>query len=112
RLRHPAEEGKGRDMPVQESPRRLRRIGLGKRRVGMGQIKAEHVQRRAHAADHPDALAEINLGMVGWMSQRYEARFSRTQSFTVSPPAYPYSARNRSKIRLAVCRCFGGALRS
>jgi hypothetical protein len=78
----------------------------------MGQIKAEHVQRRAHAADHPDALAEINLGMVGWMSQRYEARFSRTQSFTVSPPAYPYSARNRSKIRLAVCRCFGGALRS
>ena len=59
-------------MPVQESLRRLRRIRLYKRRVGMGQIKAEHVQHRAHAAYDPDALAEIDLGMAGRMRERHE----------------------------------------
>src|SRR5215208_4515236 len=39
RLRHPAEKGKGRDVPVQECFRRLRRIGLHERRVGMGRSK-------------------------------------------------------------------------
>ena len=59
-------------MPVQEGFRRLSRIRLYERCVGMGQIKTEHVQHRAHAADHPDALAEINLGMAGRMGQRHK----------------------------------------
>jgi hypothetical protein len=38
----------------------------------MGQIKAEYLQHRAHAADHPDALAEIDLGMAGRMKERHK----------------------------------------
>ena len=72
RLRHAAEKGKGRDVPVQEGFRRLRRIGLYERRVGMGQIEAEHMQHHAHAADDADALAEIDLGMAGRMGQRHK----------------------------------------
>ena len=39
RQRYPAEKGKGRNVPVQKRFRRLRRIGLHKRRVGMGRSK-------------------------------------------------------------------------
>ena len=59
-------------MPVQEGLDPLGRIGLQEAGIRVRQVEAEEVDLLPHAADHRHRLAEISLGMTGWMGQRYE----------------------------------------
>lgn len=72
RQRHPAEEGEGRHVAVQECLRRLGRIGLHKAGIRLRQVHAEEVELTTNAADHADRFAKINLRMTRWMRQRHE----------------------------------------
>src|ERR1700720_4311917 len=72
RQRHAAEKGKCRDVPIQKSFRRLRRIGLDEAGVRMRQVEAEHMQLHPYAADDAKAFAEVDLRMARRMGQRHE----------------------------------------
>jgi hypothetical protein len=72
RDRHATEKGKCRDVPVEKSLGRLRRIGLDETGVRMRQVEAEHMQLHANAANDADAFAEVGLRMARRMGQRHE----------------------------------------
>ena len=59
-------------MPLQERFRCLQRIRFHKAGVRLRQVQAEEVDLLPHPSDHPERLAEIHLGMPGWMRQRNE----------------------------------------
>ncbi len=72
RLRYAPEERERRDMTVEECLRRLGRIRLHERRVRMRQVHVEPVHLLAHAANHADGLAEVDLGVTRRVGERHE----------------------------------------
>ena len=72
RARHPAEQGEGADMAVQERLRRLLGIRLHEPDVGMRQDKAEEGDLLANAPDLDHRFAEGDLGMARRVMQRNE----------------------------------------
>ena len=72
RDRHATEKGKCRDVPIEKSLGRLRRIGLDETGVRLRQVEAEDMQLHAHAADDADAFAEVDLRMARRMGERHE----------------------------------------
>src|SRR5450759_3589412 len=72
RQRYAAEELERRYVPVEESLRRLRRIGLHETRVRLRQIHAKEVYLLAHPANHAHRFAKVHLRMARRMRQRHE----------------------------------------
>ena len=60
-LGHPAQEGEGRDVAVQEGLGGLGGIGLDEAAVAVGQIQDEAVGLSLHSADDYQGLAEVAL---------------------------------------------------
>ena len=73
RARHPAEEGEGADMAVEEGLGRLTRIGLDEPDVGMGQDQAEEGNLLPPAPDLHHRLAEVDLGVARRVMQRHKS---------------------------------------
>ena len=107
-------------MAVQKGLGGFRGIGLHETAVAVGQVQHEVVHLALHTADDRHRLAEITLAVARRMGQRHE-------HLLFSPPTLPdvileygvltvvfkpCSSRSRSKIRLAVWRCFLGTLLS
>ena len=118
RLGNAGKEGESADMAVKKCLRRFRRIGFHERRVRMRQVHKEHMQLLAHAADHADRFAEINLRMAWRMRERNEClpgprpREPDVILYHRIAAAKPMLGLKPFEIRLAVCRCFGGAVTS
>ena len=71
-LGHSAQEGKGRDVAVQEGLGGLGRIGLYEAAVAVGQVQDEAVNLSLHRADYHQGLAKVTLGMARSVGQRHE----------------------------------------
>ena len=59
-------------MPVQKGLDPLGWVGLEETGIRVRQVEAEKVDLLPYAANHRYRLAEIGLGMTGWMGQRHE----------------------------------------
>ena len=100
RLGNPAEEGKGRIVPVQPSLRRRRRVGRNKAGIAVRKRHDEKMRAMHDAGNDRIRLAKVRLGMTRRVRQRHE-HLPQTKV----PFVKPCSSRRRSKIRFAVCRC-------
>ena len=69
-MRHAAEEGEPRNMPVAEGFRCLAGIGLHKAGVRVGKAHRQEVDLAFYPANDRQRLAKINLGMAREMRQR------------------------------------------
>ena len=69
-LGHPAQEGEGRGVPVQEGLDGSGRIGLDEAPVAVGQVDDEAVGLPLHPADDDQGLAEVPLGVARQVEQR------------------------------------------
>ena len=83
RARHPTEEGKGRHMAIAKGLTRLRPIGPHETGVRVWQIHRKDVDLAILAPDDGPRLAEVDLGMAGIVSQRYE-------DLLAALPAFPH----------------------
>src|ERR1700730_7911019 len=86
RDRHATEKGKCRDVPIEKSLGRLRRIGLDEG-VRLRQVEAKDMQLHANAADDADAFAEVDLRMARRMGERHE---NLARSGAGDPNVVPY----------------------
>ena len=105
-------------MAVQKGLGGFRGIGLHEAAVAVGQVQHAVVHLALHTPDDRHRLPEITLGVARRMGQRHEHLLS-------PPPTLPGVILNydvltvktvlvprRSKMRLAVSRCFLGTLLS
>ena len=72
RPRHSAEVSESVAVTFQKRFRRLGRKRHHEAVVGLRQIHRQVVRLRTHSADHHLRLAEVGLGIPGWMRQRHE----------------------------------------
>jgi hypothetical protein len=86
-------------------------VDLGKGMNVSDVCRRPGISRQTSSLGGPGSLA--GGSEIGRNTSRRLIRHCRTASFTtVSPPVQPCSSRRRSKIRRAVCLCFGSALPS
>ena len=72
RLGNPAEEGKGRIVPVQPSLRRRRRVGRNKAGIAVRKRHDEKMRAMHDAGNDRIRLAKVRLGMTRRVRQRHE----------------------------------------
>src|SRR5690606_33269868 len=72
RLRHPAEEGEGMDMPVHPRFRRRRRIGPHETGIAVRQVHDEEMRLLLNTGDADDGLAKTRLRISRRMGQWHE----------------------------------------
>ena len=86
-LGHSAQEGEGRDVPVQEGLGGLRRIGFDVAAVAVGQVDDETVGLLLYPVDDHQGLAKVALGVSRRMGQGCQFSESLTEIFTVIDPS-------------------------
>ena len=96
----------------------LRRVGLDEAAVAVGQVQYEAVDLALHPADDHQGLAKVALGVARRMGQRHEHLLGLTAILSdvvldrgISDVESVFVP-ERSKMRLAVWRCFLRRLRS
>ena len=87
-LGRPAQEGKGRDVAVQEGLGGLRRVGLDEASVAVGQVQDKVVGLLLYSADYDQSLAEVALGVARRVGERHE-------HFLRPPPMLPHVVLDR-----------------
>ena len=102
-------------MSFQERFRRLGRKRHHEAVVGLRQVHREVVRLALHATDDHQRFAEVGLRRLPADASAARtspagaaSRPARSPSRSCSRPCNACSARSRSKIRFAVCRCFLG----
>ena len=106
-------------MAVQEGLGSLSRVGLDEAAVAVGQVDDEAVGLALHAADDHQGLTKVALRVSRRMGQRDKHLPGLTAMLSyivldrgVSAVVAMFSSLRRSKMRLAVWRCFLGRARS